>query len=82
MAYGLEVAVMGVAVVFAFLTALVLSIELLGRFFRIYERRFPESAPRSSGRTSPRGPAASGPQSLHIAAIVAAIEAHRSRGGR
>lgn len=78
MGVGLEVAVVGLAVVFTFLTALVLSVHALGWFFRHWGGRLPDSGARPPG--GPGGPAGSG--TARIAAVVAAVELHRSRGGR
>jgi Na+-transporting methylmalonyl-CoA/oxaloacetate decarboxylase gamma subunit len=43
MGYGLEIAVVGLVVVFAFLGTLVLSIQALGWFFRRFAHRFPDT---------------------------------------
>jgi len=77
MGVGLEVAVVGVAVVFTFLAALVLSVHALGWFFRRFGHRFPEPPARTGGGSGRREPA-----TAQIAAILASIEAHRARGGR
>lgn len=77
MGVGLQVAVVGVTVVFTFLAALVLSVHALGWFFRKFGHRFPDPPARTAG-----GPGRREPATAQIAAIVASIEAHRTRGGR
>jgi Na+-transporting methylmalonyl-CoA/oxaloacetate decarboxylase gamma subunit len=76
MIYGLEVAVIGVVVVFAFLTTLVVSVQLLGWFFRTYGRLPPASPPPQAGHSA----GMVGPSTAEIAAIVGAIEALRGTG--
>jgi len=77
MGVGLEVAVVGVTVVFTFLAALVLSVHALGWFFRTFGHRFPDPSARMGGGSGRREPS-----TAQIAAIVASIEALRARGGR
>ncbi len=72
----IELSVVGVTVVFFFLTALVLSMQGLGLFFRVFEERFPGApSPVKPPRRSGVG------ETARIAALVGAIEARRRRDG-
>jgi sodium pump decarboxylase gamma subunit len=75
MGYGIEIAVVGLAVVFTFLTALVLSVQGLGWFFRRFGDHFPDPATRPAAAAAGRGPS-----TAHIAAVVAVLEARRVSG--
>ncbi len=70
----IELSVMGVTVVFLFLTALVLAIYGTGAFFRVFEERFSDGPPPSQG-----GGAGARSDRARIAALVGAIQAQRER---
>lgn len=72
MVEGLQLALIGIAVVFAFLAALVLAMQALGWCFRTYGHLLPEADAKGRPQTP-------GLETLRIAAAVAAIEAHRRR---
>jgi len=75
MGYGIEIAVVGLAVVFTFLTALVLSVQGLGWFIRTFGDYFPDPATRTPASGPGRGPS-----TAHIAAVIAVLEARRRSG--
>jgi len=74
MGQGVELALLGILVVFAFLSTLVLSMHLLGYIAR---RLPPQDEPPPSPPSHPQGidPA------IHLAIAVALAEAHRRRSG-
>ena len=73
MAEGIELAGVGLLVVFLFLGALVLSVRALGWFFEAFGG--PELFPEAESRT-PRTPGLRPVDSAQVAAIAAATVAH------
>jgi oxaloacetate decarboxylase (Na+ extruding) subunit gamma len=75
---GLRLMALGMTMVFVFLALLVLLMHGSARFLRAFERRFPEPAREAPAASTAAGTLPSD-DGARIAAVMAAVHAHRAR---